>query len=121
MRDADRPVVAAALTAIVEHAAAAYDCSAGVRLTEGEPSLANDRALAVAAAGTLAGAGYRIVDDFRSFGADDFAYYCRAVPSLMVFVGVPGAGLHDPTFVPPDDAVRAVAHALLAGYLAAGG
>ncbi len=57
--------------------------------------------------------------DFRSFGADDFAYYCRDVPSLMVFVGVDGPGLHDPLFVPPDDAIRSVAEALLAGYVAA--
>jgi amidohydrolase len=35
----------------------------------------------------------------------------------MIFVGVDGAGLHNPTFVPPDDTIRTVAHALLAGYL----
>ena len=37
----------------------------------------------------------------------------------MIFVGVDGPGLHDPLFVPPDDAIRSVAHALLAGYVAA--
>jgi hypothetical protein len=38
----------------------------------------------------------------------------------MMFVGVDGgAGLHDPRFLPPDDAVDTVAIALLAGYVAA--
>jgi hypothetical protein len=37
-----------------------------------------------------------------------------------MFVGVDGgAGLHDPRFLPPDDAVDTVADALIAGYVAA--
>jgi amidohydrolase len=81
--------------------------------------LHNDAHLAAVAAELLAASGYPVVSDFRSFGADDFAYYGREVPALMVFVGVDGPGLHDPRFVPSDEAVRAVAHALLAGYVAA--
>jgi metal-dependent amidase/aminoacylase/carboxypeptidase family protein len=107
------------LTSIAEHTAAAYGCTARVRIVDGEPALRNDSGLAVAAAELLVARGYPLVTDFRSFGADDFAYYCRAVPALMVFVGVDGPGLHDPLFVPPDDAIRGVAHALLAGYVAA--
>ena len=37
----------------------------------------------------------------------------------MIFVGVDGVGLHDPSFVPSDNTIRVVAHALLAGYVAA--
>jgi amidohydrolase len=58
--------------------------------------------------------------DFRSFGADDFSHYSAVLPALMIFVGLGapgGPGLHDPRFLPPDDTVRSVAHALLAGYL----
>jgi amidohydrolase len=119
MRAEDRTTMAAALTSIVEHTAAAYGCTAHVRIVEGEPALRNDSGLAAAAAQLLAAGGYPLVSDFRSFGADDFAYYCRVAPALMVFVGVDGPGLHDPLFVPLDDAIRGVAHALLAGYVAA--
>jgi amidohydrolase len=119
MRDEDRVAMGAALTSIVEHTAAAYGCSATVRLIEGEPSLRNDAHLAAATAQVLRANGHHVVNDFRSFGADDFAHYCRSIPALMIFVGVDGPGLHDPTFVPPDSAIRSVAHALLAGYVAA--
>jgi amidohydrolase len=121
MRDDDRVAMGAALRDIVEHTAAAYGCTAAVRIIEGEPSLQNEPALAAATAAVLRTDGYPVVDDFRSFGADDFAFYCRAVPALMIFVGVDGPGLHHPQFVPPDDTIRTVAHALLAGYLAAAG
>ena len=119
MQDEDRAVMAAALESVVENTAAAYGCTARVRLVEGEPSLRNDPRLAAATAAVLRESGYPVVADFRSFGADDFAYYCRAIRALMIFVGVAGPGLHDPLFVPPDDTVRSVAHALLAGYVAA--
>jgi amidohydrolase len=119
MRDEDRAAMGAALTSIVDHTAAAYGCSATVRLIEGEPSLRNDSHLAAGTAQVLRATGYHVVDDFRSFGADDFAHYCRSIRALMIFVGVDGPGLHDPTFVPPDSSIRSVAHALLAGYMAA--
>lgn len=119
MRDDDRIEMADALRSVVEHTAAAYGCRATVTLTEGEPSLRNDAHLAASTATRLRDTGYPVVDDFRSFGADDFAHYCRTVRALMIFVGVDGPGLHDPVFVPPDSAIRSVAHALLAGYVAA--
>lgn len=119
MQDEDRVAMAAALTSVAENTAAAYGCTARVRLVEGEPSLRNDVGLAVATATTLRESGYPVVEDFRSFGADDFAYFCRSIRALMIFVGVDGPGLHDPLFVPPDTTVRLVAHALLAGYVAA--
>jgi amidohydrolase len=119
MREDDRPALAAEVTAIVDHTAAAYGCKAEVHFIEGEPALRNDAVLAVAAREVLRAGGHPVTAEFRSFGADDFAYYCGHVPSLMIFVGVDGPGLHDPTFVPGDDVIRTVAHALLAGYLAA--
>lgn len=121
LRDEDRDTMAATLREIVAHTAGAYGCTATVRIIDGEPALRNDPALAAATAQVLRADGYPIVDDFRSFGADDFAFYCRAVPSLMVFVGVDGPGLHNPAFVPTDDTIRSIAAALVAGYLAARG
>jgi amidohydrolase len=120
MRAEDRTRAAKVLVEIVESSAAAYGCRADVRLSDGEPALSNDAALANTAAASLRGDGHDVVDDFRSFGADDFAHYSERMPALMMFVGVDGgAGLHDPRFLPPDDAVDTVARALLAGYVAA--
>jgi amidohydrolase len=120
MRAEDRERAAKELVEIVEASAIAYGCQADVHLADGEPALYNDPALAHAAAMTLRAAGHEVIDDFRSFGADDFAHYGTNLPALMMFVGVDGgAGLHDPRFLPPDNAVDAVAEALLAGYVAA--
>jgi amidohydrolase len=120
MRAEDRDQAAKELVEIVAASAASYGCQADVRLSDGEPALRNDPALAQAAAHVLRTEGYAVVDDFRSFGADDFAHYGERVPALMMFVGVDGgAGLHDPRFLPPDDAVDTVADALIAGYVAA--
>jgi amidohydrolase len=120
MRAEDRDRAAKELVEIVAASAASYGCQADVRLSDGEPALRNDPALAQAAAHVLRTEGYPVVDDFRSFGADDFAHYGELVPALMMFVGVDGgAGLHDPNFLPPDDAVDTVADALIAGYVAA--
>jgi amidohydrolase len=120
MRAEDRERAAKELVEIVEASAAAYGCHADVRLSDGEPALSNDAGLAHKAAAMLRADGYDVVDDFRSFGADDFAHYSEHLPALMMFVGVDGgAGLHDPRFLPPEDAVDTVAVALLAGYVAA--
>jgi amidohydrolase len=120
MRAEDRTRAAKELVEIVESSAAAYGCHADVRLSDGEPALSNDAALANTAAASLRADGHDVVDDFRSFGADDFAHYSERIPALMMFVGVDGgAGLHDPRFLPPEDAVDNVARALLAGYVAA--
>ena len=82
----------------------------GADLIDGEPSLVQRRPTRRGGRGRRSAARVtRSSADFRSFGADDFAFYCRVVPSLMIFVGVDGPGLHDPTFVPPDDSIRSVA------------
>lgn len=120
MRAEDRERGASELVEIVQASAAAYGCRADVRIVDGEPALRNDPALAHTAAAALRAEGYDVVEDFRSFGADDFAHYSERLPTLMMFVGVDGgAGLHDPRFLPPEDAVDRVADALLAGYVAA--
>lgn len=51
----------------------------------------------------------------RSCGSDDFGFYGRIAPALMMFVGLkdgPGTRnmpLHHPRFLPPSDAVGTVA------------
>jgi amidohydrolase len=119
MRDGDREAMRTTLTGIAEYTARAHGCTAAVELIHGEPSLLNDAVLASGTAARLTAWGRAVSTEFRSFGADDFSWYGRGRPSLMIFVGVDGPGLHDPTFLPPDESVRAVAEAMLAGYLAA--
>lgn len=122
---ADREPLFAAVRTMAERTAEAFGVRAAVERTEGEPVLVNDRALALGAEDWLARLGVDGAEPMRSLGADDFSYFSEAVPSLMMFAGVetagdgPQPGLHDPRFLPGDDAVGAVARALLAGYLAA--
>lgn len=119
---ADRVRMAAEVRDVIRHAAAAYGCTAEVDVIDGEPALVNDSALALATAVHLAGTGQQVTTEFRSFGADDFAYFCERGPALMAFVGIGtpgGPGLHDATLLPPDETVATVAQVLIAGYLAA--
>ncbi|MEV5987527.1 M20 family metallopeptidase [Streptomyces sp. NPDC052051] len=96
-------------------------CRAEVSFVHGEPVLVNDPALASATAPLLGELGLRPAPELRSAGSDDFSYYSAHFPSLMMFVGTTGdqEGLHSAAFLPDDTAVSEVAHALLAGYLAA--
>jgi amidohydrolase len=130
MREEDRVELARLAREVAEHTAAAHGCSATFEVHPGEPVLRNDPALARAAVPWLGRWGAPVDDAFRSFGADDFAYYCTAHRGLMAFVGVdagpPDAagerpGLHSAGFLPGDDVVRQVALTLLAGYLGAAG
>jgi amidohydrolase len=122
---ADREPLFLAVREMASGVARAFGTSAQVERTEGEPVLVNDPALALGADDWLARLGVDGAETMRSLGADDFSYFSDAVPSLMMFVGVETAGaptqpaLHDPRFLPDDDAVGALARALLAGYLAA--
>ena len=119
--ESDRLRLHEELRTMVDHVAAACGCTADVRIHEGEPVLVNEPMLTVASHRWLTELGFDIASSLRSCGADDFSYYGTVVPSLMMFVGVrdSDATLHQPDFVPPDDAVRDVALAQLAGYLAA--
>lgn len=122
---ADREPLFNAVRAMAERTAEAFGTRAEVTRTEGEPVLVNDPSLALGADDWLAQLGIDGAEPMRSLGADDFSYFSEAVPSLMMFVGVETAGqepqppLHHPRFLPGDEAVGAVARALLAGYLAA--
>jgi amidohydrolase len=118
--EADRPAIHKTMHEIVDHTCQAHGCHGTVTITEGEPALVNDEALAVASWPRLRAEGFAVDTSFRSCGADDFAYYGRNTPALMLFVGVGGpVSLHHPSFLPDDHAVGQVASAMLAGYLAA--
>ncbi|MFG2098589.1 M20 family metallopeptidase [Streptomyces sp. NPDC048612] len=121
MRAADREVIQERLVETAGLVAQAHGCTADVRITRGEPVLDNDATLTAAARPLLASLGLKVAADLRSAGADDFSYFSERMPALMLFVGTHGGTeqLHSPTFLPPDERVRDVAHALLAGYLAA--
>ncbi len=101
--------------------ALAHGCTADAVIDRGEPVLDNDPGLAASTAGLLARLGATVTEPLRTCGADDFSFYGRVAPGLMLFVGTggePGAGLHTATFLPGDQAVADVADALLAAYLA---
>ena len=101
--------------------ALAHGCTADVTISRGEPVLDNDPGLAASTAALLTRLGATVTEPLRTCGADDFAFYGRLAPSLMLFVGTggqPGSGLHTATFLPGDRAIADVADALLAGYLA---
>jgi len=116
----DRPGLHQALREIVEHTGRAHGCRAAVTIDEGEPALVNDEALATASWPWLREAGFDVDISFRSCGADDFSFYASSAPTLMIFAGTGGpVTLHDPRFLPSDDAVGQVASAMLAGYLGA--
>jgi amidohydrolase len=123
--ESDRAAMHKALHEIVEHTCRAHGCRGTVTIVQGEPALVNDEALAAACWPLLGEAGFTLDTSFRSCGADDFAFYSRSAPSLMLFVGTAGGGganpvvLHHPRFLPDDSTVGQVAEAMLAGYLAA--
>lgn len=121
MSDDLRDYVHQRVREVATYTAMAHGCTASVTITRGEPVLDNDRSLTATTKAQLEQLGLTIGRPMRSFGADDFSFYGEEMPALMMFVGVDGggAGLHSPRFVPPDSAIRDVARAMLAGYLAA--
>jgi amidohydrolase len=124
MREKDRESALETLREIVHGTARAHGCDAELKINPCEPVLNNDAQLAVGAQRWLRHAGFAVDGKFRSFGADDFAHYCGGgTRGLMLFVGLGDTAgvpsLHDERFLPRDEAVTQVAHALVAGYLAA--
>jgi len=126
---AHRPEDRLALRAMVEEVAggiaAAHGCRASVTLTAGEPALQNDAEIVAHARALLSRAGLSPAPEWRSCGSDDFAFFGALAPIAMAFVGLDGAEgfrsrpLHHPEFLPPDDAVGAVARTLAVLYVAA--
>ena len=88
-----------------------------VEVTDGESTTVNVL--------VLPEAGFGLAAPMRSCGSDDFGFYGRVAPALMMFVGLkdaPGAEdfpLHHPRFLPPDEAVGAVARAQAVAFTAA--
>jgi amidohydrolase len=124
-RPEDRLALRAMVEQVVMGIAAAHGCKAGVELVPGEPALENDPRIVASARELLAGAGLRVAPQWRSSGSDDFAFFGALAPLAMAFVGLRGAAgfegtpLHHPGFLPPDDAVGAVARAQAVLYVAA--
>jgi amidohydrolase len=110
---------------IVANTARAHGCSGRVEVTAGEPATVNDSALAKAARSLLPEAGFGLAPAMRSCGSDDFGFYGRVAPTLMLFVGIGGAPntpdvpLHHPRFLPPAEAVGAVARSQAVAFVAA--
>lgn len=112
--------------------ASAFGCDGQLSVIRGEPALVNDPVLAARAAPWLHRFGLGAQGAFASCGSDDFASYVEVAPIAMLFVGAtpgdpdgtgpdgrPWPMLHDPRFLPADALVGDVAHAMLAGVLAA--
>jgi amidohydrolase len=124
-RPEDRLALREMVGEVVAGVAAAHGCHGSVELTEGEPALANDPALVVAARELLAAAGLELAGEWRSSGSDDFAFFGAASPIALAFVGLAGAEgfsarpLHHPELIPPDAAVEAVARTQAVLYVAA--
>jgi len=121
----DREPLRGMARGIVANTARAHDCSGRVEVTAGEPATVNDTALARAARSMLREAGFGLASAMRSCGSDDFGFYGRVAPTLMLFVGIGGAPntpdvpLHHPRFLPPAEAVRAVARSQAVAFAAA--
>jgi amidohydrolase len=136
MHEADRVQLHSSLRRLAEHTAAARGAYAEVNIVTGDPVLNNDCQLVSKTDPILARLGVPVATEpFRSCGADDFSHYSELAPILMMFVGVrqdPAVpvpshlgdargevGLHHPAFYPPEESIRQVALALIAGYVAA--
>jgi amidohydrolase len=118
--DHDRRFLREALGQVVADVCRAHGCQGTVSVVPAEPALVNDLGLAGATQPLLRDAGFAVDREFRSCGADDFSYYGRIAPSVMLFAGSgTSVSLHHPEFLPADDTIGDVARIMLAGYLAA--
>ena len=122
---ADRQPLRKMAREIVENMARAHGCVARVEVTEGEPATVNDPALTEATRSLLPEAGFEPAPAMKSCGSDDFGFYGRTSPTLMLFVGIENGPdtqnvpLHHPRFLPPGEAVGAVARVQAVAFIAA--
>jgi amidohydrolase len=123
---ADRDALLRRLAEATDAAVTQHGCRAELAVQEGEPALVNDATITAATRALLPLVGLRPSAPWRSFGADDFAFYGVATRTVMAFVGLRGMDgfaqhpLHHPAFLPPDAAVTQVALALAGLAWAAG-
>ncbi|HUA41322.1 MAG TPA: M20 family metallopeptidase [Streptosporangiaceae bacterium] len=116
----DRQLLRAAVGEVVADVCRAHGCEGTVTVVPAEPALVNDPDLTAACQTLLGDAGFVVDTEFRSCGADDFSYYGRAAPSVMLFAGSgTPVSLHHPEFLPADDRIGDVANVMVAGYFAA--
>ena len=121
----DQSILRSAVQAAVEGISAAHGCVGRVEFTKSEPPLINDRGLTATASVLATTAGFGLSAPLRSCGGDDFARLHELGPLLMVFVGLQDAPdfidvpLHHPQFLPPEEAVGAVARALALAFMSA--
>lgn len=122
---ADRETLRAAIGELVESIARAHGCRGSIAITEGEPVLDNDPQISAYAQILAQEAGFALAPAWRSCGSDDFSFFGDVAPMAMAFAGLSGAPgfagrpLHHPEFLPPDEAVGAVARAQAVLYTAA--
>jgi amidohydrolase len=122
---ADRQPLRKIAREIVENTARAHGCVAKIDVTEGEPATVNDPALTEAALSLLPEAGFEPAPAMKSCGSDDFGFYGRMSPTLMLFVGIENGPdtqnvpLHHPRFLPSNETVGAVARAQAVAFAAA--
>lgn len=109
------------IEAVATGIATACGARAAVTVECGEPILVNDPVLAELTSAHLRRLALGVSTDLRSCGADDFAYYCGALPALMMFVGTgaDAGNLHSAAFLPHELTIDLSATALLAGFLGA--
>jgi amidohydrolase len=125
-RPEDRLALRAMVEQVVSGVASAHGCEGTVELVPGEPALENDPRIVERARELLATAGLHTAPAWRSSGSDDFAFFGALAPLAMAFVGLRGSEgfrdrpLHHPEFLPPDEAVAAVARAQAVLFVAAG-
>ena len=116
----DREFLRTAIRETVADVCRAHGCEGAVAVSPAEPALVNDPGLTAACHPFLRQAGFTVDEQFRSCGADDFSYYSRSAPAVMMFTGSgTSVALHSSRFLPADDRVGQVANAMIAGYLAA--
>ena len=121
----ERLALAELVEEVVAGIAAAHGCRGRVELVRGEPPLENDPAIVASARALLPRAGLIAAAEWRSCGSDDFSFFGELSPIAMAFLGLDGAEgfrrrpLHHPQFLPPEEAVGALARAQAVLYLAA--
>lgn len=126
---AQRQRLLAELARVVEHGAAAYGATATLKVpyTHNYPVTFNDPALTARVLPSLrrvAGAA-SVVEVPLTTGAEDFAFYAKAVPGFFFFVGATPAGQdpatapsnHSPSFFLDESALKLGLRALLQASL----